>query len=89
MTISGVNRSSRLSGMKIVELDQSRLMVTRAEMAAALGVSPVTILKWHMAGRIPAPVRMGRVLRWPRAVLDRLMSEGVAPASGEGAASRG
>ncbi len=51
-----------------------------AEAAATLGLkSPRTMYKWAYAGRIPS-VRIGRLLRFRRSDLERLIANGERPA---------
>src|SRR4029077_14373168 len=50
------------------------------EAAALLGLkSPRTLYKWAYAGRIPS-VKIGRLLRFRRSDLERLIAEGERPA---------
>ena len=41
-----------------------RLLLTVREVAALLGVSPRQIWKLNSTGRIPAPLRLSRSVRW-------------------------
>jgi excisionase family DNA binding protein len=48
--------------------------------AATLGLkSPRTLYKWAYAGRIPS-IRIGRLLRFRRSDLERLITDGERPA---------
>ena len=38
--------------------------LTPNELAARWGVHPVSVYKWHKAGLIPQPFRVGTNLRW-------------------------
>jgi predicted site-specific integrase-resolvase len=61
---------------------------TAEELAAVYQVRPATIRAWHRAGRIPAAVAMGRILRFdPEAVARALRRE--AAAAERAAKSRG
>lgn len=44
--------------------------------AERLGVSPRAVSKWTAAGRLPAPVRIGRTVRWRAADIDRFVAMG-------------
>jgi excisionase family DNA binding protein len=48
-------------------------MVTPREIAEAVGVSSVTVVGWAKSGRFKA-IRIGRVTRFPRSVLDDLLA---------------
>ncbi len=51
-----------------------------AEASATLGLkSPRTLYKWAYAGRVPS-VRIGRLLRFRRSDLERLIASGERPA---------
>ncbi len=51
-----------------------------AQAAAVLGLkSPRTLYKWAYAGRIPS-VKIGRLLRFRRSDLERLIADGERPA---------
>ena len=42
------------------------LLLTADDVSRLLAVSRLTIFRWRAAGRLPAPVRVGRVVRWRR-----------------------
>jgi len=44
--------------------------------AERLSVSPRAVWKWCSAGRLPAPVRIGRSVRWRATDLDRFIELG-------------
>lgn len=44
--------------------------------AEKLDVSPRAVSKWAAAGRLPAPVRIGRTVRWRASDIDRFMALG-------------
>lgn len=45
-------------------------------LAAALGCSVRHVRRLHAAGALPPPIRIGRLVRWPRAAVDRWMDDG-------------
>lgn len=58
--------------------EENRLVDVRA-VARRLGVSTRCIWKWTSAARVPRPVRIGRVVRWPLASLEAWISAGCPP----------
>jgi len=53
-----------------------RLLLTAAEAAALCGISTRSWWTWDALGRIPAPVRIGRSVRWPAAELSAWVAAG-------------
>ena len=53
----------------------ARLLDVNA-VAERLSVSPRAVWKWLAAGRLPAPVRIGRSVRWRERDLDRFIDVG-------------
>ena len=51
-------------------------MLTVDGVAKMLACSPRSIYRLADAGRIPPPVRIGGLVRWPRAVLEQWIAEG-------------
>ena len=51
-------------------------MLTVDGVAALLACSPRSIYRLADAGRIPPPVRIGGLVRWPRAMLEKWIAEG-------------
>ena len=51
-------------------------MLTVTGVADMLACSPRSIYRLADAGRIPPPVRIGGLVRWPRAVLEKWIAEG-------------
>lgn len=47
-----------------LSVDRSRLALSTAELAAALGVSIRLIQRMNASGRLPRPMRFGRAVRW-------------------------
>ena len=55
-------------------------LLLKAECAARfLGFSKSEFYRLNTTGRIPSPIRFGRVMRWPRAVLRRWTEAGCPP----------
>ena len=55
------------------------LVYTVPQLAAALGISKRLVHRKHAAGELPAAVRIGRLVRWQRAVIDRWVADGCPP----------
>ena len=51
-------------------------MLTATGVAKMLACSPRSIYRLADAGRIPPPVRIGGLVRWPRAALEQWIAEG-------------
>ena len=68
--------------MKMQNYDDNTNVLTRPTMLTATGVakmlvcSPRSIYRLADAGRIPPPVRIGGLVRWPRAALEQWIAEG-------------
>lgn len=60
-----------------------RLLVDIKGAATALGVSPRSLRRLVARGSAPAPVRLGRLVRWRVADLERWIAE-MSTATGEG-----
>ena len=57
-------------------LPAQSIMLTVDGVAKMLACSPRSIYRLADAGRIPQPVRIGGLVRWPRAVLEQWIKEG-------------
>ena len=44
--------------------DESKLLISAAELGKLLGVNKSTVWSWHSSGRVPQPVRIGGATRW-------------------------
>ena len=52
--------------------------LTPSEVADKIGVHRASLYRWIDRGVFPAPtVKVGRTVRWPLAVVDRWIAEGV------------
>lgn len=48
------------------------------DIAAEIGIDPATLYRWLQRGIFPPPViKVGRTVRWSRAVVEKFISEGV------------
>ena len=54
-------------------LDSFGPMMTKMEVAAFFHVTVQTVGEWVRSGRLPAPVRMGRQVGYPKAAVERLL----------------
>ncbi len=57
----------------------SKLLLKASEAADLLNVSRAHFLMLDKLGRIPAPVRLGRAVRWRRDELERWIAHGCPP----------
>ena len=51
-------------------------MLTVDQVAQALGCSPRTVRRLTDTGRMPPPVRLGALVRWPRGIVETWISLG-------------
>jgi len=56
-------------------VNKTRLLDVRA-VAERLSVSARAIWKWQASGRLPAPVRLGRSVRWRSSDIDEWIEQG-------------
>lgn len=59
-----------------IAVEQAKLVLSADEVAVALGISRAHLWRLHSAGRLPRPIRFGRVVRWNRALLERWLEAG-------------
>lgn len=52
------------------------LMFTAHDVARLLACSPRTVYRLADAGRMPAAIRLGSLIRWPRAAIEAWIAEG-------------
>ena len=52
------------------ELLQTETLIDAPMLAEKLNVHEVTIRKWQLNGKIPAPVRIGRAVKWRLTEID-------------------
>ena len=55
---------------------ENKILWTRNEVAAALGVSSDTVSRWTKAGRMPSPFRVKSVIRYHRETIEAWAREG-------------
>lgn len=53
-----------------------RIALSAEEVADALGISRAHVWKLHSIGKLPRPVRLGRVVRWDRKILEAWLAAG-------------
>jgi len=51
-------------------------MLSAESLALMLNVSSKTLARWSRAGRMPRPMRIGRLVRWDRERIDRWIDAG-------------
>ena len=56
--------------------DLAPLLMTANDLAHMLAVSRLTIWRWRSAGRLPPPLRIGRVVRWKRSEIETWLAAG-------------
>lgn len=79
-TSDGRRKSPRASAARQEASDMQGHLLDAKEAAAALGLkSERTLYKWAYAGRMPS-VKIGRLLRFRRCDVERLISDGHRPA---------
>lgn len=52
------------------------LMLSASEVAELLGICRAHVWKLHSCGKLPSPLRFGRVVRWHRETLCRWLAAG-------------
>lgn len=58
-----------------------QLALTATELASRLGISRAHVWKLLSLGRLPAPVRLGRAVRWDKRVVDAWLAAGAPPSA--------
>ena len=79
MTISDANVSESNATdaeLRVIATQPVAGMLTVAELAALLRCSSRTVYRLADAGRLPAPCRLGGMVRWPATVIDAWMAAG-------------
>ncbi|MBK8915406.1 MAG: helix-turn-helix domain-containing protein [Phycisphaerales bacterium] len=56
-----------------------RIALSAEEVADVLGISRAHVWKLHSIGKLPRPVRLGRVVRWDRKILEAWLAAGAPP----------
>ena len=52
------------------------LLLAAGDVAELLAVSRLTIFRWRAAGRLPPPLKIGRVVRWRRLEIETWLAAG-------------
>lgn len=55
---------------------EERVMLTVHDVARMLCCSPRTVYRLYGSGRMPRPIRLGALSRWPRRSIERWIEEG-------------
>jgi len=69
-------RRRPMAEVRAVEDRRPASMLTVEEVAAILRCSPRTVYRLIDAGKVPAPCRLGALVRWPTSVVESWISEG-------------
>jgi excisionase family DNA binding protein len=62
-------------------VDDEQLALSATALANRLGISRAHVWKLLSLGRLPAPVRLGRAVRWDKRVVDAWLAAGAPPLS--------
>lgn len=76
------NLNSAGEPMKKEKAKQTALLLRPKEAAEMLCVSRATLWRWCAEGKLPAPVRLGGVIRWRSADLTAWVAAGCVPLDG-------
>lgn len=78
--VNGVVDEGAQKGLLRRGMDQAfRLLLRAAEAAHFLGLSRSELYRLDASGRLPAPVRLGKVKRWSRPELEKWVERGCPP----------
>lgn len=55
--------------------DAGNQWLSAAELARTLGVSVRSIRTWELLGKLPPPIRVGRLKKWNKAAVERHLSK--------------
>lgn len=78
-SIERAGTSTACDGKTPVTSAASAVLLDVRAVAALLNCSPRHVYRLSDGGKIPAPVRLGTLVRWPRPVLDAWLAEGCKP----------
>jgi excisionase family DNA binding protein len=81
MTAIGKKRNEREERI-CRNVSAQALLLTVHGVAALLACSPRTVYRLNDQGRIPRPVRIGGMIRWPRPRFERWVADGCPPPAG-------
>lgn len=82
MTVYPKPAGDRIAGREGTTRDSALLSVR--EVADLLGCSARHVYRMTDAGRMPPPVRLGSLVRWPRATLEEWVANGCPSVHGSG-----
>ena len=52
-----------------------KLLLNVKEVSKLIGLSERTVWKMSACGELPAPIRIGRSVRWPKGMLEQFITE--------------
>jgi predicted DNA-binding transcriptional regulator AlpA len=55
---------------------QKRAMMSVDDVATEIGCCPRSVRRWADAGRMPRPIKLGSLVRWPRSVIETWIADG-------------
>lgn len=70
MTMTGIQPSATTPSRR------RTATLTAEQLAEFLGISRATVWRLHAAGRVPAPIRFGRAVRWDQWTVEEWLAAG-------------
>ena len=61
------------------EISQGSVLISTRDLAGELRISIKTVIRLVQAGKLPAPLYIGRQMRWPRAEIMEWIAAGAPP----------
>lgn len=55
---------------------RQRAMMSVDDVAMEIGCCSRSVRRWADSGRMPKPVKLGSLIRWPRAVIEQWIADG-------------
>lgn len=55
---------------------RQRAMMSVDDVAMEIGCCSRSVRRWADSGRMPKPIKLGTLVRWPRAVIEQWIAEG-------------
>jgi predicted DNA-binding transcriptional regulator AlpA len=55
---------------------RQRAMLSVDDVAMEIGCCARSVRRWADSGRMPKPVKLGSLIRWPRAVIEKWIADG-------------
>lgn len=72
-----MNATDEKRGVPVAAVE--RIALSAEEVADVLGISRAHVWKLHSIGKLPRPIRLGRVVRWDRKTLEAWLAAGAPP----------